>query len=204
MLKTSNMVNHNIDLSTFSLGDLLTLREEINAKIDDYVMTCKIAEIEKDVAEQGFSCQPSCHLEIANYKKVELPYYFYVYTYRKDKVDVDVAEYGHLQKDWVRYLNFTYQPQNDDNYVIVTDWDDVESPLRAIAKMEIPVYYKTSKLLPSSKFVVIYQEGNAYTGHLQDGDIHLDNGDVIASIDATIGSYENSNLLIVPYRDVRI
>lgn len=200
-VESFNMSTSFVDLSGFSLGDLLTLREEINAKVALYVEKAKVADILKDVAEQGFSCQPGRDYEITGLKRIELPYYFYVYTYQKNQEnveDVHVSDRDYRQKDWVAYLNFEYQPRDEDDFEIVSiwDWDDQELLAIAAAKMMIPVYYREMQSPLPDKFIVIFQEGDAYIGHVDNNEIHLNNGDVIASIDKT--SNNNHDLFIVP------
>lgn len=130
-----------LDLSALSDQELDILREEADIKLDIY----------RDISQLGFSCQPSCDVDIPGMCKVQLPYYLHLYV-DADKIRLvdDVKE----QQDWVTTLNFDYNNVDTSQAVvnIVDDWnwDNMSSSSGALANIMVTIYYQEGD--PKSPF----------------------------------------------------
>lgn len=170
------------DLTEFSFEDLLALQEEVKAKIYQVKKENHITQIRKDVSTYGFACRPGDNYDIPDLKRMDLPYYFNVYTHQKNRDDIEdihVNDIDDEQEGWVQQLKFKYYPKDDDDFEIISewDWDDHESPAEAKAKMMIPVYYRYLEK-PPSKFKAIFEDGNVEDAYLQDEGVYVEDDEI--------------------------
>lgn len=170
------------DLDGFSEEDLKILKKEINDKLETIRQHNFLQAIKKEVAEKGYACRPGCRDDIPGLCKLELPYYFNVYTWqhnRDDKEDIHVSDCDCDQEEWVQQLNFDYEPQDDDDFEIAEDWDwdDMEAPARAKVKMMIPVYYQCLDK-PPTRFKAIFEDGNVEDAILKNTIIYINDEEI--------------------------
>lgn len=131
-----------LNLSSLSDQELDILREEADIKLDIY----------RDVSYQGFSCQPSCDVDIPGMSKLQLPYFLNIYV-ADGKISIvdDVKE----QQDWVKELNFDYNNVDTSltaiNIVGEWDWDNMGSSNPTLANIMVTFYYQEGD--PKSPFV---------------------------------------------------
>lgn len=165
------------DLTGFSFTDLLLLQEEVKMRLEELSKQDILKKIREEVKKCGFSCQPDVHDKLTDLRRIELPYYFSVYTHQKNRdniEDIHIADRDCEQEPWVKELNFEYEPQDDDDFTLISDWDwdDHEAPARAKANLMIPVYYQYLDQ-PPSKFKAVFEDGNVEDAYLKDGNIYV-------------------------------
>lgn len=168
------------DLDSFSEEDLKILKKEINDKLETIRQDNFLQAIKKEVAEKGYACRPGCRDDIPGLHKLELPYYFNIYTWDYNREDdIHVSDRDCDQEEWVQQLNFDYQPQDDDASDIIDDWDrDAhDSPFRAKVKMMIPVYYQYLDK-PPARFKAIFEDGNVEDAILKNSIIYINDEEI--------------------------
>lgn len=168
------------DLDTFSLEDLEALEREVKDKLETLRQEKHLENIKKEVTQKGYSCQPGWCGDIPGLCKIELPYYFNVYTWHYDRQeDIHVSDRECDQEEWVQQLDFNYEPQDDDDFEVIDDFDrDAhDSPFRAKAKLMITVYYKVLDK-PPNRFKAIFEDGNVESATLKNNIIYVNDEEI--------------------------
>lgn len=168
------------DLDNFTREDLEMLEREVKDKLASLRHHNLLQTIKQEVTEKGYSCQPGCHDDIPDLHKLDLPYYFNIYTWDYERQeDIHVSDRDCDQEEWVQQLNFEYQPQDDDDFEIIEEFDrDAhDSPFRAKVKLMIPVYYRCLDKLPL-RFKAIFEDGNVEDALVKNGIIYINDEEI--------------------------
>lgn len=138
-------------LQNLKLKELKNLKKEI----DLLIFEKGNEEIKDKVYKKGYYCSVKNRGEISGLTYLALPLYLDIYTYnREDHSDCHVSGLKEKQEFWVKYLDFAYEP---------TDNDD---PMTGTAIMKVYMYYRKD-CCPSESFLGISEEGKSYNSKLK-------------------------------------
>jgi len=188
-----------MDLKPLSIEMLEALKEVVNKELEKRYRDKEIEEIIKEVDERGFSCRLGRSLNIEGLISSTLHANIDLYSYdRQNFRDHHVDGMSYDQPSWVEALDFKFLPKGNDLCYTVPDgggWDygDWDSPLKAVSKVNVNVYYKLTafdELLKYKEivFIDIDSEGSVNNARVND-----DDKIVIYDSDAEVMEYDGKD-----------
>ena len=186
-------------LDKISNDELSELSNIINDKLESSRKERRNKKIIKEIENKGYHCRTDLNetIEISELNHIKLPLYIDIYTKdREDKEDIHVDGLSDKQEKWFKFLDFEYEPCDNDVFDPLEDWvyGDWDSPITGTARMTVYVYYK---VLPCPK------EGTKFQSLDEDGNLEewqVLNGFLLSNekIYGTITNWKKYQIFILP------
>ena len=164
-----------VELNNLSLNELVELQTKINEKVKSYKFDAEKQEIVDEVNISGYYCGPEV-FDIQDINVITVPFYLEVRAYDKDnKSDATVMRVHDKQEEWVKLLDFDYEPSDDDKWEDIDEWSygDHDDPAIGRGKMDMYVYFKNQTCPENgTKFKTVEDDGTIETWTVKNDEVY--------------------------------
>src|SRR5581483_10715692 len=111
------------EIDKLPLTELIQLKTNIKKKIEKHKLNKQQQEILDDINEVGYHCS-TVLFNIPNVDFITLPYYIEVRCHDKEhKSDARIMAKHSDQDEWVKLLDFEYEPSQDEVWEDLEEWN---------------------------------------------------------------------------------